>query len=124
MADVKATDITNDREVNSQPSSEDGKHYDMVEAEKGVHGGDLYDEDDTGSGINVVADGRTNLKTTKDGKTILIPQPSDDPADPLNWSWGKKHLVLLTLFLPALFTDFGMTWGKTARPVSIALLLD
>ena len=53
-----------------------------------------------------------NLKTTKDGKTVLIPQPSDDPADPLNWSWTKKHLVLLSLFLPALLTDFGMTWGR------------
>jgi hypothetical protein len=25
-----------------------------------------------------------NLKTTADGSIILIPQPSDDPADPLN----------------------------------------
>jgi hypothetical protein len=27
------------------------------------------------------------IRTTKDGKIALIPQPSDDPADPLNWSW-------------------------------------
>ena len=27
------------------------------------------------------------LKLAPDGKTILIPQPSDDPHDPLNWSW-------------------------------------
>ena len=113
MADPKAINVANDRELNSQPSSEDGKHSDLFEVEKGVHGGNLYDEGDTGSGIRVVNDGRTNLKTTEDGKTILIPQPSDDPADPLNWSWGKKHLVLLTLFLPALFTDFGMTWGTS-----------
>ena len=113
MTDSKAVDVITDRETDSQPSSEESKHYDQAIVEKGIHGGDIYDEDDTGSGINVVADGRTNLKTTKDGKTILIPQPSDDPADPLNWSWGKKHLILLTLFLPALFTDFGMTWGKS-----------
>jgi len=25
-----------------------------------------------------------SLKKTKDGKTILVPQPSDDPEDPLN----------------------------------------
>jgi hypothetical protein len=54
----------------------------------------------------------TNVRTTKDGKTALIPQPSDDPADPLNWTWTKKHLVLLSLFMPALLTDFGMTWGE------------
>jgi hypothetical protein len=35
-----------------------------------------------------------NLKTTKDGKTILIPQPSDDPNDPLNWSQTKKNIIL------------------------------
>ncbi|KAL9095797.1 MAG: hypothetical protein Q9165_001794 [Trypethelium subeluteriae] len=113
MATPKTAEVASAREISSQPSSVDGKHSEPGLVEKGVHGGDLYDEDDTGSGINVVAHGQTNLKTTKDGKTILIPQPSDDPADPLNWSWGKKHLVLFTLFLPALFTDFGMTWGTT-----------
>jgi len=35
-----------------------------------------------------------HLKTTKDGSTILIPQPSDDPNDPLNWSQTKKNLIL------------------------------
>jgi hypothetical protein len=34
-----------------------------------------------------------NLKTTADGSIILIPQPSDDPADPLN------VLPLFPLFL-------------------------
>ena len=55
----------------------------------------------------------TNLKTAKDGVTVLIPQPSDDPLDPLNWSWGRKHKVLLALLLPSLLTDWGMTWGTT-----------
>ncbi len=53
------------------------------------------------------------VRTTKDGKTALIPQPSDDPADPLNWSWGKKHQVLVALTFSALLTDWGMTWGTT-----------
>ncbi len=53
------------------------------------------------------------VRTTKDGKTALIPQPSDDPADPLNWSWGKKHQVLFALTFSALLTDWGMTWGTT-----------
>jgi hypothetical protein len=56
-------------------------------------------------------DGTSNLKTAKDGVTVLIPQPSDDPLDPLNWSWGRKHKVLLALLLPSLLTDWGMTWG-------------
>jgi hypothetical protein len=37
------------------------------------------------------------LKTASDGRTVLIPQPSDDPRDPLNWSSLKKHTVLLLL---------------------------
>lgn len=53
------------------------------------------------------------LKTTKDGTKILIPQPSNDINDPLNWSWMKKHSVLFALLLPSLLTDWGMTWGTT-----------
>ena len=54
-----------------------------------------------------------DLRTTPDGKIVLIPQPSDDPADPLNWSWTKKHTVLFALGFSALLTDWGMTWGTT-----------
>ena len=32
--------------------------------------------------------------------------------DPLNWTWSKKHLVLLSLLLASLLTDFGMTFGS------------
>jgi hypothetical protein len=53
------------------------------------------------------------VRTTKDGKIALIPQPSDDPADPLNWSWVKKHQVLVALTFSALLTDWGITWGTT-----------
>ena len=53
------------------------------------------------------------LKRTADGREVLIPQPSDDPADPLNWSWAKKHGVLLALGAGCLLTDWGMTWGST-----------
>ncbi len=38
-----------------------------------------------------------HLKTTKDGATILIPQPSDDPNDPLNWSQAKKNAILMVI---------------------------
>lgn len=38
-----------------------------------------------------------HLKTTKDGSTILIPQPSEDPNDPLNWSQTKKNIILLVI---------------------------
>ncbi|KAI7198369.1 MFS general substrate transporter [Hortaea werneckii] len=38
-----------------------------------------------------------SLKTANDGHTILVPQPSENPNDPLNWPWWKKHAVLLTI---------------------------
>jgi hypothetical protein len=53
------------------------------------------------------------LKLAKDGRTVLIPQPSDNDEDPLNWSWLKKHKALFALLLPSLLTDWGMTWGTT-----------
>ncbi|KAF2235849.1 MFS transporter [Viridothelium virens] len=53
-----------------------------------------------------------NLKLAKDGVTILIPQPSDDPDDPLNWSWTQKHLALIPLIFASLLTDFSITWGS------------
>ncbi|KAK0641776.1 major facilitator superfamily domain-containing protein [Cercophora newfieldiana] len=46
----------------------------------------------------------TAAKTSKDG-IILIPQPSDDPRDPLNWPSSKKATVVATLFL-AMFVGF------------------
>ncbi|KAK5217824.1 hypothetical protein LTR72_009487 [Exophiala xenobiotica] len=46
------------------------------------------------------------LKTASDGHTVLNPQPSDDPLDPLNWSWWKKHSILLTISVAAFIADF------------------
>ena len=47
------------------------------------------------------------LRTASDGRTILIPQPSRDPNDPLNWSSLKKHVMLLTIAVVAFMSDFG-----------------
>ena len=38
-----------------------------------------------------------HLKTSSDGRTTLIPQPSDDPNDPLNWSQTKKNVILFVI---------------------------
>lgn len=51
------------------------------------------------------------LKTTADGQTILIPQPSDSPNDPLNWSSFRKHLVLIIISCTALLPDYGSATG-------------
>jgi hypothetical protein len=55
------------------------------------------------------ADG--GYKHAKDGHTRLIPQPSDDENDPLNWSWRKKNLILFIVSLTAFLPDYGSATG-------------
>ncbi|OQV02190.1 hypothetical protein CLAIMM_07428 isoform 2 [Cladophialophora immunda] len=52
-----------------------------------------------------------DLKLAKDGHTVLIPQPSEDPNDPLNWSSFKKHMILVILGIAAGLGDFTSTLG-------------
>jgi len=54
-----------------------------------------------------------DLKTAADGITVLVPQPSDDSHDPLNWSWLKKHTVFLALLPGCLGSDWIITYGIT-----------
>ncbi|KAH7061955.1 major facilitator superfamily domain-containing protein [Paraphoma chrysanthemicola] len=63
-------------------------------------------------GVFLDIEGRElSLKTAKDGHTILVPQPSDDPDDPVNWTWTKKHLILFTVAWGALCADFTSAAG-------------
>jgi hypothetical protein len=54
---------------------------------------------------------RNNLKTARDGHTILIPQPSDSPLDTLNWSKARKHVILIIVSLAAFLPDYGSATG-------------
>ncbi|RMY72278.1 hypothetical protein D0863_04605 [Hortaea werneckii] len=56
-----------------------------------------------------------SLKTAKDGHTILVPQPSENPNDPLNWPWWKKHAVLLTISFVSFLPDFGTAMGSVTQ---------
>ena len=51
------------------------------------------------------------LKLSQDRQTVLIPQPSGDPQDPLNWSQGKKNLILFIVSATALLADYGSATG-------------
>ena len=70
--------------------------------EQGFHGAHLLD-------VHQLHD--ANLQTTADGKTILIPQSSTDPHDPLNWSSLKKHTSLAVITVAAFLADFGSSMG-------------
>jgi MFS family permease len=41
----------------------------------------------------------------------LLPQPSDDPNDPLNWTSFKKHSILILVALGSFLGDFGACAG-------------
>ncbi|KAH9841165.1 MFS general substrate transporter [Teratosphaeria destructans] len=60
------------------------------------------------------------LKTTQDG-VILVPQPSDDPDQPLNWSFLKKHLALAVLILETFFAKSTATF---IGPAALTLAKD
>lgn len=63
-----------------------------------------------------------SLKIINDGHTVLIPQPSTDPNDPLNWSQSKKNTILLIVSATAFLADFGSSMGAVTSVVQSNLL--
>ncbi|KAK5943314.1 hypothetical protein PMZ80_004321 [Knufia obscura] len=55
----------------------------------------------------------SNLKRDRTGKITLIPQPSDDPNDPLNWPVWKRDTILAVLTIVAVI-------ATTAAPLLAA----
>ena len=51
-----------------------------------------------------------------DGVTILIPQPSNDPEDPLNWSQKKKWVTLGVVAYCAIMPDMQAAFGIPLVP--------
>jgi hypothetical protein len=61
-----------------------------------------------------------SMKTTIDGRIALIPQPSDDPRDPLNWSSRKKHAMLAIVVACSFLPDYGsVTGAATLTPQAV-----
>lgn len=62
----------------------------------------------------------SKLKLASDGRTILWPQPSDDPNDPQNWSSSKKNFMLFIVtaaaFVPDFISSCGERKAKRTRP--------
>ncbi|KAF9564530.1 MFS general substrate transporter [Agrocybe pediades] len=48
----------------------------------------------------------SKLKLSPDGKYVLWPQPTDDPADPQNWSDNRKNFQLFIVVLASIIPDF------------------
>lgn len=105
-------------ETASQSSLEAGDHV----VEKNPTQNQTLDLDRVGETQGYVLDEATlrqqlglspdaKLKTAKDGKTVLIPQPSDDPRDPLNWPSWKKNATLLAICIAGAMGDYGSATG-------------
>ncbi|KAI0909503.1 major facilitator superfamily domain-containing protein [Ustulina deusta] len=95
--DIEKTSVTGQAPVKDSDSQEDKIHEfkELVGYEVNVDGAE---RDDT-------------FKLAKDGRTRLIPQPSEDPADPLNWPQRKKNLILFIVAFAALLPDYGSATG-------------
>ncbi|KIW98132.1 uncharacterized protein Z519_01716 [Cladophialophora bantiana CBS 173.52] len=65
---------------------------------------------DVGAKCDVEGFQRTT-RLAKDEHSVVVPQPSDDAQDPLNWSASKKHRILITLAVAVFMADFQATSG-------------
>ena len=90
--------------------------------EKGVKPEDNEIDSGTSADVWPNLDHSKPLKTTNDGHTVLIPQPSDDPNDPLNWSQSRKNIILLVVSATAFLADFGSSMGAVTSVVQSSLL--
>jgi hypothetical protein len=52
-----------------------------------------------------------SYQLASDNRTVLIPQPSQDVNDPLNWTLFRKHAVLLVVAATAFLPDYGSAVG-------------
>ncbi|KAK0263112.1 hypothetical protein LTR35_017611 [Friedmanniomyces endolithicus] len=80
------------------------------------------------------SDNAAGLKLSDDGKHILIPQPTDSPEDPLNWSPSKKAITLIIIGYIAALADYtggtaiitvipqSSEWNMTAAAVQKAVV--
>ncbi|KAF1941881.1 MFS transporter-like protein [Clathrospora elynae] len=72
---------------------------------------------------NLVAAGRREgggLKYDASGQILLVPQPSDDARDPLNWSLRKRDTALAIICLTSIFAST-LSPLLAANTVSLAL---
>src|SRR5271154_1440742 len=63
-------------------------------------------------------DHTAHLKHAPDGKTVLAPQPSDSPNDPLNWPTWRKDFVLFILLVSVICSGIH---GPMVAPITLTL---
>jgi hypothetical protein len=106
VSNTSQSSLTNtDNEKSTTPAP-------VVDVERaGETQGYILDEEKLRQQLGLSAD--AHLKKTSDGK-VLIPQPSDSPDDPLNWSKWKKLAILIVLSVNAATADYSAATGASA----------
>ncbi|KAF2017470.1 MFS general substrate transporter [Aaosphaeria arxii CBS 175.79] len=60
--------------------------------------------------------------TGKDADIILIPQPSEDPNDPLNWPWQKKWTIMFIIAFGS--TLYAAVLAPLLSPALVVIAMD
>lgn len=68
--------------------------------------------------LTAIVTHRLNLRNKKNSEIVLVPQPSNDVNDPLNWPTWKKALAFTTIMSFAAIAG----WIITAAGNAIVLL--
>lgn len=83
----------------------DTHHHKPIETDRQWNSTDGYILDVAQLDFDVLA------KLAADGQTVLVPQPSNNPNDPLNWSTFEKYIVLAVVCACTFLPDYGSVTG-------------
>lgn len=102
---------------------EDTLHVELVPGTEVMTDGrstkDLFDFEELISHSNIV--GGIHFKhSSAHGHRVLVPQPSSDPNDPLNWSRTWKGLAMVGMALSSFANGFGPLSEAPQLPAYIA----
>lgn len=118
MATLKPEETTTTHVTSSQasdistPPPEKGSSTQAIDLERlGEEKGYALDEAVLKQHLGLAPD--AVLKKSPKG-VVLIPQPSDDPRDPLNWSVWKKRAILTMLAISSFTSDYSAATGASA----------
>ncbi|KAK3725445.1 hypothetical protein LTR37_000415 [Vermiconidia calcicola] len=82
----------------------------------------LHDQNDVPDELRGVGTERLKHGTGRLSHVLLIPQPSDDPDDPLNWPLWKKDLILFIVGMSAAVVGaYGPMLGPGFVPIAAEL---
>ncbi|GMF01493.1 hypothetical protein B5S29_g1185 [[Candida] boidinii] len=87
------TSLASPNSTNEQQNRQNNENSNITMAPSVISGDKVTTDTDLKS---VSTQGQSTLKTTKDG-IILLPQPGDDPNDPLNWPLWRRDLALISI---------------------------